>query len=246
MNVIKARGFVIKEFEASESDKRLVVLCKGYGRMTVYARGAKKPNSKFLSAAQLFAYSDYVLAQGRGFYSLTQADVIRSFYEVREDYDSLMAAHLFAEVCNKSTYVEANLDELMFLTLTSLSKLTKKTCPPSQVSTVFLYRALAFHGLKPIIYACASCKKPWGDFGDSFYVAAEGLVCHGCGMQKRAVPVSKAALYALSHILESQLNDAYRFEAVEGTLDNLMRVALFLWEAHFDITANINFIPSSK
>ena len=102
MQTIKARGLVLREYEAGESDKRLLLLCKEHGRMMIYARGARKPKSKFMAAAQLFTYADYVITVGRGFHALAQAQVIESFYGLRTDYDRLTAAHLLAEVCEKT------------------------------------------------------------------------------------------------------------------------------------------------
>ena len=235
MKTIKTRGLVIKEFDTKESDKRLLVLCKGLGRILVYARGAKKPKSKFLAASQLFAYSDFVLAQGQGFYSLAQTEVIRSFYDVRLDYDSLMAAHLFAEVCDKSTFAEHNLDGLLFLTLKSLSVLEKKTYPPNQVTAVFMLLALSEHGLKPVTDFCTVCNTPQDETYGIMHFAADGLTCEGCFMAKKTVAIESACLCAIKHILNRPLVDSFHFAASEKTLAKLKEVAFFLWSSHFDV-----------
>ena len=234
MKVIKARGLVIKEFEANESDKRLLLLCKGLGRILVYARGAKKPKSKFLSSAQLFCYSDFVLADGPGFFSVTQTDVLRSFYNLRLCYDSLMAAHLFAEVCDKSTFEVLNLDELLLLALKSLSMLEKKTYPPKQVTAVFMLLALSSHGLMPITDACTVCGIPIESFGKKLYFAGDGLTCASCSLLKKTVPASYASLAAINYILNSPLSASFHFKATDEVLAGLLEVALFLWRSHFD------------
>jgi DNA repair protein RecO (recombination protein O) len=135
---IKVRGIVLREYAAGESDKRLVIFCKGVGRLLVYARGARKPTSRFMSAAQLFTYADFVLTKGNGFYSLAQAEIIESFYPLREDYDRLMAAHLVAEVCEKTLLDSIESDDLLRLVLKSLTLLAKGKVSPAQVATVFL------------------------------------------------------------------------------------------------------------
>ena len=235
MKVTKVRGIVIKEFETKESDKRLLVMCKSLGRIMVYARGAKKPKSKFLPASQLFAYSDFVLAEGPGFYSVTQADVIKSFYGVRLDYDTLMAAHLFAEICDKSTFSDAGLDELLFLMLKSLSVLTKKSYPVNQVIIVFMLLALNFHGLKPVTDVCTVCGKSAESIGVKMYFAGEGLICPVCALSKKTVKIEPGSLAAVKHILSNPLSDAFRFSVSEKILINLKEVVFFLWNVHFDI-----------
>ena len=234
MKVIKARGIVIKEFEANESDKRLLLLCKGLGRIMVYARGARKPKSKFLSAAQLFCYSDFVLADGPGFFSITQVDVIKSFYNVRLDYDRLMAAHLFAEICDKSTFEKLNLDELLLLMLKSLAMLEKNTYPAKQVAVVFMLLALSFHGLRPITDVCTICSKPVESFRKTAFFAGDGITCKSCYLQKKVIPASQASLAAVNHILCRSLTDAFHFKATDEVLVELFEIAHFLWSSHFD------------
>lgn len=235
MKTVKTRGLVIKEFETKESDKRLLVLCKGLGRIMVYARGAKKTKSKFLASSQLFAYSDFLLAVGQGFYSMAQTEVIRSFYDVRLDYDSLMAAHLFAEVCDKSTFAEHNLDGLLFLTLKSLGVLVKNTYPVQQVTVVFMLLALSFHGLKPVTEGCTVCNKPLCTFGAQLYFAAEGLTCGNCCLGKKTINIDSASLNAVKHILNSQLAESFLFKASENVLAKLTEAVFFLWDSHFDV-----------
>ena len=234
MKVIKARGIVIKEFDANESDKRLLLLCKGIGRIMVYARGAKKPKSKFLSAAQLFCYSDFVLADGPGFFSITQVEVIKSFYNVRLDYDRLMAAHLFAEICDKSTFEILNLDELLLLTLKSLVMLEKNTYPPKQVTVVFMLLALGSHGLRPITDVCTVCNKPVESFGTKVFFAGDGLTCAFCYLLKKTIPATQASLAALNYILNSSLSGSFHFRVTNEVLNELLEIVFFLWKSHFD------------
>ena len=234
MKVIKARGLVIKEYEANESDKRLLLLCKGLGRIMVYARGARKPKSKLLPSAQLFCYSDFVLADGPGFFSVTQADVLKSFYNIRLDYDSLMAAHLFAEICDKSTFEILNLDELLLLTLKSLAMLEKNTYSPKQVAAVFMLLALNSHGLRPITDTCTVCGRPAWSFGARLYFAGDGATCGSCYLLKKTITASEASLAAINYILSNPLSGSFHFRVSDEVLNELLNITFFLWKSHFD------------
>jgi len=247
----KVRGLVLREYEAGESDKRLVLFCKGQGRLMVYARGARKPTSKFMAAAQLFTYADFVLTQGSGFYALAQADIIENFYPLREDYDRLMAAHMIAEVCEKTMWDNLESDELLRLALKSLSVLAKGRTPPVQVSSVFLIRFFDVYGLRPQTDTCAVCNRllaKWSEAGENvlelgsisargkdvkFVLTAEGPVCDA---HKPAVhqPLSNAVMSALQYILNSDLLHAFRFTAQDDVLAELNKAAMFLWKCHFD------------
>jgi len=230
METIKARGLVLREYEAGESDKRLLLLCKDHGRMMIYARGARKPKSKFMAAAQLFTYSDFILTKGRGFYALAQAQVIESFYGLRTDYDCLTGAHLVVEVCEKTLLEDIACDDLLLLALKSLGYLNKNTLPPLQIISVFFMRFYAYYGLTPDVDACTVCGDDMS--GEAFF-CAEGLVCkaHKPGY---SIKLSKAGLFALRYILGSELTKAFMFNAHEGVIQELWAAARMLWRCHFD------------
>jgi len=229
---IKVRGLVLREYEAGESDKRLIIFCKGQGRLMVYARGARKPTSKFMSAAQLFTYADFVLTKGQGFYALAQAEVIESFYPLREDYDRLMAAHLVAEACDKTLWDDIESDDLLRLVLKSLSVLAKGKVPPLQAACVFLFRFLDVHGLRPQTDTCVVCDAPLRAMGRAV-ISAEGLVCT---VHKPITyqPVSIAAIMAMQHILDHELAQAFFFTARDELLMELRKAADLLWKCHFE------------
>ena len=141
VKTFKARGIVLRETEAGESDKRLILLCKGYGRLLVYARGARKPKSKFLAAAQLFTYGDFIIGDGQQFYALTQAEPIECFYGIRNDYDALRYAHYIAEISEKTILDAQPVDDLLLLLLKTYQILNLPSIvPPKQAALVFLFR----------------------------------------------------------------------------------------------------------
>ena len=230
MQTIKARGLVLKEYEAGESDKRLLLLCKEHGRMMIYARGARKPKSKFMAAAQLFTYADFVITVGRGFNALAQAEVIESFYGLRTDYDRLTSAHLIAEVCEKTLLEDIPCDDLLLLALKSLSHLCKTQLPHLQVVGVFFMRFFAFYGLAPEVEVCTACGEA---LEHNAFFCAEGLVC-GAHKPSYSVQLSRAGVYALRYILGSDLTAAFQFKANDDVLRELWQAAQMLWRSHFE------------
>ncbi|MCL1882513.1 MAG: DNA repair protein RecO [Defluviitaleaceae bacterium] len=232
MKTTKVRGLVLKEYEAGESDKRLLLLCKGQGRVMAYARGARKPRSKFMAAAQIFTYSDYVLAQGRGFFSVAQVEVIENFYDLRTDYDCLRAAYLITEACEKTLLEKTNCDELLKLVLKSLSHLAKKNFTPLQIICVFLARFFDFHGFRPHSTECAICNLPIGEMGEEIFWGAEGLLCKRHMLSGKNLSMS--AIQAISHILNSEMAQAFQFTALENVQQEVLSAMKILWQFHFD------------
>ena len=232
MKTIKARAIVLREHEAGESDKRLVLLCKEHGRIMAYARGARKPSSKFMAAAQLFTYADFVLAQGSGFYSLAQAEVIESFYPLRQDYDRLMAAYSLVEMCEKTLWDNIPCDELLLLILKSLSHLSRGKLPPEQITCVFLFRFLAFHGTQPQIDECIVCNTPANEMKSDIFLSAEGIIC-GSHKPIGSLPVSATAAHAMQYIQKNDLAQSFMFTVNKDTLDELNQAAKMVIDSHF-------------
>ena len=88
--VFNVNGIVIKEMTAGETGKRILVITREHGKMLLSARGAKKITSKTMAGTQLFSYCEFTLFEGKGFYSVTQADVIESFYGISEDIEAYL------------------------------------------------------------------------------------------------------------------------------------------------------------
>jgi DNA repair protein RecO (recombination protein O) len=224
MKTIKTRGLVLKEYETGEADKRVLLLCKEHGRITAYARGARKPVSKFMAASQIFTYSEFVLAQGRGFFSVAQADVIESFYALRTDYDTLCAAHFIADVCDKALLEKSNCDVLLQLILKSLSVLTKKIFPPKQITAVFLFRFFDFYGVRPNTEINSKINSE----NEKIFWGKEGVLKRGG--YSDAIQISKSAAAAADFILNNELSQAFMFEARDTVLDELHNAARLILE----------------
>ena len=98
MGTEKLRGIVLREQARGESNKQIVLLAQGVGRVLLSARGARRAKSKLLAATQLFCYADFVVYEGKGFYSVTQAELKNSFYGLRLDMDKFSEAMYLAEL----------------------------------------------------------------------------------------------------------------------------------------------------
>jgi DNA repair protein RecO (recombination protein O) len=123
-------GIVLKEMPLGEADKLLTVFSREQGRISVVAKGAKKPGSRFLAAASAFAYSDMELVKGRSMYVLRNANIISPFYGLREDLDVLTAAAETARLTLKVIQEDLPDPETLELLLKVLSFLEQKKRSP--------------------------------------------------------------------------------------------------------------------
>ena len=61
-----ARGLVLAERTVGEWDKSLTLLCEGIGKMSAWAKGAKRVKSPLLSACSMFTFGSYSFVKKGG------------------------------------------------------------------------------------------------------------------------------------------------------------------------------------
>lgn len=236
MSTFKARGVVLREIHVGESDKIVILLLKGYGKMAVSARGARKPGSKFLAGTQLFTYSDFIIYDGKKFFSVAQIDMIENFYDLRTDYVRLCSGTYCLELCDKVILESLPCDETLLLLLKGLQTLAKGSMEPKLIVSIFEFKFLQNNGYAPEIEQCSVC----GALLEGTYVfGSHGLVCRKCDeRESRLVNVSYGAVYAIRHILSSDLRSLFQFQVSEKVMSELWAVAGMFVDYHVEGSFN--------
>ena len=91
-------GIVIREKPLGEKGKLLYVLTQYEGVIAVKATGAKNISASYLKSAQLFAYSELNIYDKNKHYTLTEAKLIESFYDLRKDVSVFALASYICEL----------------------------------------------------------------------------------------------------------------------------------------------------
>lgn len=225
-------GMVLSAATIGEYDKRVVLLTKERGRISAFARGARRPKSPLSAVTEPFTFGEFFIFRGRDSYTIEQVEVTNFFPELRKDLDNLYMALYFCEVADYFTREGMEAKNELNLLYLSLRALHLPTLPKKLVRYIYEFRILAMEGEAPRIFECIQCKK--SEKLHHFYVGEAGVVCDSCHDGQTGITLSETAIYTLQRIVSSPLEKLYTFTVGENVLQELESVVSRYFSAHTD------------
>ena len=211
------KALVLRSVDYKESDKILTLLAQEQGKVTVSARGSRKKGSALAAGCQLLCWSEMVLYDYQGRWSVKEANPIRQFRGVRDDLDKLALACYFAEVAELLAVEDMPSPELLSLILNSLHALDQMNKPLPQVKAAFELKAMCLAGYEPLLDGCAVCgTQPPEE--PRFHLKEGVLHCARCRDEVGegiSMPLNSQALEAMCHVAYGDPKRLFSFR-VEG------------------------------
>lgn len=223
MNQITVTGMVLAAAPVGEYDRRIVILTKERGKISAFARGARKPNSALVGVTSPFSFGEFTVYEGRTSYTLMSASISNYFQELRQDVEGAYFGFYFLEIANYYTR-EAN-DETEFLKLL-YQTLRALICPRISnrlIRYIYELRAVTVNGEGPQVFECVCCGDREGE--KVFSVKRGGLVCGRCsGRIRDGRTLHTSTLYTLQYIVSTPIEKLYSFIVTPEVLEQLGEV----------------------
>lgn len=155
----KVRAVVLRGVDYKDNDKILTLFSLESGLITAAIRGVKKAGAKLKFAAQPFCFCEYVLSVKGDRRSVTSAEIIESFYPVREDIRKLYAGSVALEYT--LAFMQENMEsrEYFLHLMEFFQALCYNDVSPKTALVRFLLGALALSGYEIDLGGCKKCRK---------------------------------------------------------------------------------------
>jgi DNA repair protein RecO (recombination protein O) len=215
-------GMVLETMPISDYDKRITILTKERGKITAFARGARRPNSQLLAATNPFSFGEFELFEGKSSYNVSKANIHNYFREMAMDVESAYMGFYFLEFADY--YCQENNDEKEMLKLLyqSLRALEKPQFPKALVRAIFELKAITINGEGPSVYKCMHCH------GTEellyFSVKRGGMFCPKCKSGQQTRQIHESTRYAMQYIISTPVEKLFTFQLSEEVLQELSKL----------------------
>jgi len=218
---LKVQALVLRVTDYNDTDALLSLLTAQQGKLTAKVRGLRRKSSPMIAPCQLLAYSEFVLFENKGLYTVNEARTIELFQPLRKDLVKLSLGTYFAQVAEVVSQVDAPDPSLLSLTLNCIYGLAKLDHSPVKVKAVFELRCAYIAGYAPDLIGCNACGSP---FADRFDIAEGRLECRSCRDTYSSgirIPVTRGMLDAMRYIISSVPQRMFSFELGSDSMAEL-------------------------
>ena len=224
---------IISCTNAGEVDKRVSMLTKENGKISAFAKGAKRPTSQLLAACNPFVFGEFELYVGRSAYTLVKANVKNYFNEIQSDLESVYYGSYLLELADYFT--KENNDEVEVLKL--LYQSVKALCYPKidnrLVRAIYEMKILVINGLFPSCFECKTCGNKNDIIGFSFM--NNGVICSDCySSVSDFMELDSSAIYALQYIISTPSAKLFNFTVTNKVLEDMNMVITHYFRRNLD------------
>lgn len=142
-------GMILKQAPIGEYDRRICLLTRERGKISAFAKGARKPGSKLAAGSNPFSFGVFKLYEGKSSYTVAEADIHNYFEEFRTDFAGAYYGMYFAEVADYCTRENNDESQMLKLLYQSLRALCAPSLGNPLIKCIFEIKTVAVNGEFP-------------------------------------------------------------------------------------------------
>ncbi|MBN1325678.1 DNA repair protein RecO [Candidatus Falkowbacteria bacterium] len=183
-------GLILKRRDYQENDRLFYVYTKDHGKIEIVAKGTKKISSKLNSYLEPFYLVNLMIAKGKVFDKLANANIIKSYENLRNDkeligfflinYLSEIIYNLILGQTPQNKKYELLIELLDILDVEIIKERENKKEWLLFLSNIFMLKFLNHLGYRPEIQRCLVCHKAILLTKNIFDFSRGGVICEDC------------------------------------------------------------------
>lgn len=220
---LRATALILRTVDYGESDRIVTFFTRELGKVTAFARAARKSQKRFGGALEPFNRLAIRYRDRRGdLLSLASATIDRSRSGITADLERIARAAYVTELTGEAIREREAVPELFDLLDVGLEMLASPDSVGAGWLAAFELKLLALAGYRPDLAGCASC----GDASAERYrfVPDRGVVFCGSCAGGSGIAVSAATLRALEASLDQPLPAPGRIALSPPQVDEARRL----------------------
>lgn len=209
----------LKSYNISESDRLMLMYSQDKGLIKAVARGGKKINSKLGGRMELFVANKLMLNRGKTLDTISQAEALNTFLNIRSDIDKLFLAMYVCEVVsNFGIENDPNSQEIYNLFYSFLDELSKAETKELAILQVikFQLKIMNISGYSLELNNCVKCVDKLTEKEEIYFsIEQGGILCKSCADNLcRKVKVPHKIVEFLNTLLQEDFNAHTRYESL--------------------------------
>ena len=209
-------AIMLRRVEYGESDMIVTLFSLERGKMSVFAKGAKKSKKRFAGALELFNLLEVVVTQGKkkGLFMLQEADIKKPYECIRTNIKKTAYASYFTELITDWCEEFEKQSDLFRLISDTFDLLNDETYSEEVLSILFQVKFLSLCGISPNLLQCVSCQRGVDEINEKEIILdleRGGLICEKCKRSSfKRVYLSKGTIKRLQWIESRDMAKACR------------------------------------
>jgi DNA repair protein RecO (recombination protein O) len=236
MSYYKAKAIILKSYKLGESDKIIKMYSYDGDVISAVAKGSRKIHSKLRGRLELFNLVDMELYRGRNLDVINQAEIIKSFKNIAQDFYKFVFCEIISKIILKTQASGGDSSPLLFKLIYVCFNEIDGMDPDDVVSLkkimcFFCIKFLEVTGYTPLLKNCSRCNKDLSDlysFGKHrvyFSVKEGGVLCKDCAKFTANKEVLGASDYRfLCDLFNLKIEDFRDVEVNPHTLKKMHRL----------------------
>lgn len=233
MGWYKIEGVVLRRRNLGEADRLVTILTRDRGKLTVAARGARRPKSRLGGRLEPGVRVRALVAEGRTLDLISQVEVLDARAALRRDLDRMGVVSVVLELADRALADRHPHPDAYRLLLQALDLVDRSPAGPAW--PWFAARLLVATGHRPTVTLCAVCGRRLR--GTTVWSILLGGCAHeGCAARDphaSAIPQAAAAL--LGFLLDAGPAALLRWSSAPRELELVSDLIRAFAEAAWDI-----------